>query len=790
MAGGGSGIRVGVSGGGFQSAPVDPATGAYSLSGLASGSYRVQFTVDPFWNGTVSVRPNLVSEYFDDTTSYSDATPVDLSGGSVGNINAELVMGRSISGKVSLPSGINPDWLRGVSVSANSSSGGSSAFSSVDPATGSYTVTGLAPGSYQVQFTVSQYFDGTTYVSPNLVSEYYDNALDWGSAKPVDVSAADQTSINAWLEVGRSISGTVTLPAGSPPEWMQSVMVSASGSGSGLGFSRSATPNPTTGAYTVTGLASGSYTVAFRVSTGMPGSQTPNVADEFYNNATTQSAAEPVDVSAGDRQNIDASLESGRSISGRVTLPVDAPPDWLKAVSVSAIAPNGSYVGYGASVDPSTGTYSLTRLAPGDYRLRFGASSYFDGSTWIPTDLASEYYNDAHDLATAETIATANSDAMGIDATLDHGASLSGTIDVSAVRGSSSEEGVGITLTDTTGTIIYSAFGDPIPANGLYDFSMTNLTPGTYRLGVTTSTWDAATNSLVPHTSQYIRFGSQASIQLDAGDAIVDQQLTARAADAAIAGNIRTEGFTGIAPGSILGSAFPYERIDGEWVRLPDMARFDSTSIGDTAYSLSVPAGDYTVGFETDHTTLSDAEGIREEWWNAKTSLAAADIVTLGSGETRADINGTIRPAGASPVTPTAPGAFVSVAPARLLDTREGIGAARAAVGANQTVDLQVTGRGGVPASGVAAVVMNVTVTGPSTGGFLTVYPSGTTRPTASNLNFTAGQTIPNLVIVKLGATGKVTLINNSAGTSPAHRRRRRLVRRPAHRPRRVRLRC
>ena len=116
--------------------------------------------------------------------------------------------------------------------------------------------------------------------------------------------------------------------------------------------------------------------------------------------------------------------------------------------------------------------------------------------------------------------------------------------------------------------------------------------------------------------------------------------------------------------------------------------------------------------------------------------------------------------------TPTTPGAFVSLDPSRLLDTRVGNGAAQAPVSAFGTVSLQVTGRGGVPSSGVAAVVVNVTVTGPSAGGFLTVYPSGTSQPTASNLNFTTGQTIPNLVTVKVGTAGKVNLTNNSAGAA------------------------
>lgn len=72
---------------------------------------------------------------------------------------------------------------------------------------------------------------------------------------------------------------------------------------------------------------------------------------------------------------------------------------------------------------------------------------------------------------------------------------------------------------------------------------------------------------------------------------------------------------------------------------------------------------------------------------------------------------------------------------------------------------LQVAGRGGVPATGAAAVLLNVTVTNPSSRGFLTVFPGGTARPTASNLNFAPGQTVPNRVSVALGS-GQVSLYN------------------------------
>ena len=115
--------------------------------------------------------------------------------------------------------------------------------------------------------------------------------------------------------------------------------------------------------------------------------------------------------------------------------------------------------------------------------------------------------------------------------------------------------------------------------------------------------------------------------------------------------------------------------------------------------------------------------------------------------------------------TPTVPGAFVSVDPTRLLDTRVGNGNAKEPVAANDYISVQVTARGDVPAMDVAAVIVNVTATAPAAAGFITVFPSGAYQPTASNLNFIAGQSIPNLVAVKVGGNGRIILTNNSAGT-------------------------
>ena len=82
---------------------------------------------------------------------------------------------------------------------------------------------------------------------------------------------------------------------------------------------------------------------------------------------------------------------------------------------------------------------------------------------------------------------------------------------------------------------------------------------------------------------------------------------------------------------------------------------------------------------------------------------------------------------------------------------------------AGSAVDVQLTGRGGVPASGVAAVILNATVTETAGAGFLTIFPAGTARPWASDLNYAPGETRPNLVVVKVGAGGRVGLFTAQA---------------------------
>jgi len=107
---------------------------------------------------------------------------------------------------------------------------------------------------------------------------------------------------------------------------------------------------------------------------------------------------------------------------------------------------------------------------------------------------------------------------------------------------------------------------------------------------------------------------------------------------------------------------------------------------------------------------------------------------------------------------------FVAVTPARILDTTTGVGAPKAKINANSSLPLTVTGVGGVPATGVTAVELEVTATDTATSGNVVAYADGSSiRPQTTDLDFAAGKTATNLATVPV-AGGKIDLFNSSSG--------------------------
>lgn len=134
-------------------------------------------------------------------------------------------------------------------------------------------------------------------------------------------------------------------------------------------------------------------------------------------------------------------------------------------------------------------------------------------------------------------------------------------------------------------------------------------------------------------------------------------------------------------------------------------------------------------------------------------SLERFNVGNYGGGSTHVivDVTGWF-PTG-SGVTP--------VSPKRLLDTRT-----TSKIGAGQTRALTVTGAGaGVPTNAIA-VSLTATATRSTAGSsWLTIYPTGSTRPGTSSVNMSRGQTVANSLIATVGTGGRIQIYNASGTT-------------------------
>jgi PKD repeat protein len=250
------------------------------------------------------------------------------------------------------------------------------------------------------------------------------------------------------------------------------------------------------------------------------------------------------------------------------------------------------------------------------------------------------------------------------------------------------------------------------------------------------------------------------------GSVMVPGALASAAVPGVAAAVSTTDGFTGITPTRVLstvsGTGAPKAKLGaGATVTLT----VPGLPAGTTAVALNV-----TVTGPTTASYLSVYPGGSARPLASNLNFVAGQtipnlvLVPVGPGNTVTFYNsaGTVNVIGdlVGYFQPGTGAGFTGATPTRVLSTVSGTGAPKAKLGAGATVTLTVPG---LPA-GTTAVALNVTVTGPTTASYLSVYPGGSPRPLASNLNFVAGQTIPNLVLVPVGPGNTVTFYN-SAGT-------------------------
>ncbi len=193
------------------------------------------------------------------------------------------------------------------------------------------------------------------------------------------------------------------------------------------------------------------------------------------------------------------------------------------------------------------------------------------------------------------------------------------------------------------------------------------------------------------------------------------------------------------------------------------------TTTGDTTPASALAVDRFPVGGDdgeyTYTRTFTVSDEVAENIVNAAVVLHGVDFD--GSGAYDGDAVSSLDPG--LPLEATVPAAcgpvsldnaYTALNPTRLLDTRDGTGADQAPVGAEETIDIKVTGEGGVPSVGVDAVVLNVTATQATEPTFVTAWPTGAEQPFTSNLNPVPGIDLPNLVIVQVGSSGEVSLYN------------------------------
>jgi len=118
---------------------------------------------------------------------------------------------------------------------------------------------------------------------------------------------------------------------------------------------------------------------------------------------------------------------------------------------------------------------------------------------------------------------------------------------------------------------------------------------------------------------------------------------------------------------------------------------------------------------------------------------------------------------------PSPASVFVPVTPIRIMDTRSSskIGPVTGPLTPGEVAVLPVEGTtpAKLPATGITAVAIAVTVTASTDAGYLTLYPDGTARPRTSNLDFPATTTYTNSAIVPVGADGSIDIYNYTSGT-------------------------
>lgn len=347
---------------------------------------------------------------------------------------------------------------------------------------GSYSVSGVAPGTYAVKFKPCASNPNYVY----YVTQFYNDEPSLGAADPVTVSAGStQNGVDAAMQLGGQIAGTVTDSSDAP---LGSVCVAASPAGGGgtmSGSIRGATTqapfstktNPA-GQYSLDGIPEGQYSMTF-VDCGHRG--------------YLQSSTSDVQVAAGSVTEQDATMDLPATISGTVTTAA-SPQAPLRGICVSAVLADEQVA---ATTTTAEGSYSMSKLYPGSYQVGF---------TDCHNPLYLQQYYDNQNVAGSNGVEgtgnffTVSSGATvgGIDAAMEKGGQFGGKVTNTPLKG---QPATGISGICVEAAPVFDP-NDP-NYNPPYEYATTNSQGGFTVSGLWSWGYDVTFNECYPVNPSY-----------------------------------------------------------------------------------------------------------------------------------------------------------------------------------------------------------------------------------------------------------------------------------------------
>lgn len=106
---------------------------------------------------------------------------------------------------------------------------------------------------------------------------------------------------------------------------------------------------------------------------------------------------------------------------------------------------------------------------------------------------------------------------------------------------------------------------------------------------------------------------------------------------------------------------------------------------------------------------------------------------------------------------------FTPLTPSRIVDTRTGLGGVSGRTPVRGTVRIPVRGRGGVPTTGVKAVLVTLTSVAPLQDGAFSAYPTGTANPWLASAAYQAGRTVVNSLVIPVGTDGSISVYSSGS---------------------------